>query len=109
MSEEIKANMFIFDDIIRLDNMTVQRILKEVNVKDIAFALKGASKEVANVIFRNQSQRASQALREEIELLGKIKISQVEESQQNIVNIIRRLEDMGEITLARGSDDEFIL
>lgn len=109
LAEEIKANMFIFDDIVRLDNMTIQRILKEVNVKDISFALKGSSKEVANVIFRNQSQRASQTLREEIDMLGKIKISQVEESQQTIVNIIRRLEDMGEITLARGSDDEFIL
>ncbi|MDK2562679.1 flagellar motor switch protein FliG [Romboutsia sedimentorum] len=109
LAEEIKANMFIFDDIVRLDNMAIQRILKEVNVKDIAFALKGSSKEVANAIFKNQSQRASQALREEIELLGKIKISQVEESQQTIVNIIRRLEDIGEITLTRGSDDEFII
>ena len=80
-----------------------------VNVKDIAYALKGAPKEVANAIFNNQSQRAAQALREEIELLGKTKISQVEESQQNIVNIIRRLEDAGEITLTRGSDDEFIM
>ncbi|CEI72258.1 MULTISPECIES: flagellar motor switch protein FliG [Romboutsia] len=109
LAEDIKANMFIFDDIVRLENSTIQRILKEVNVKDIAFALKGASKEVSNVIFRNQSQRASQALKEEIDLLGKIKISQVEEAQQNIVNVIRRLEDMGEITLTRGSDDEFIM
>ncbi|MGL6105063.1 flagellar motor switch protein FliG [Romboutsia sp.] len=109
LAEEIKSNMFIFDDIVRLENVAIQRILKEVNVKDIAFALKGASKEVANVIFRNQSQRASQALQEEIELLGKVKISQVEEAQQTIVGIVRRLEDAGEITLSRGSDDEFIL
>lgn len=109
LAEEIKSNMFIFDDIVRLENTVVQRILKEINVKDIAFALKGANKEVANVIFRNQSQRASQALREEIEMLGKVKISQVEEAQQNIVNVIRRLEDAGEITLTRGSDDEFIV
>lgn len=109
LAEEIKANMFIFDDIVRLENAAIQRILKEVNVKDIAFALKGASKEVANTIFKNQSQRAAQALREEIELLGKTKISQVEEAQQNIVNVIRRLEDAGEITLSRGSDDEFIV
>lgn len=109
LAEEIKSNMFIFDDIVRLDNSAIQRILKEVNVKDIAFALKGSSKEVANVIFKNQSQRASQALKEEIDLLGKIKISQVEESQQVIVNIVRRLEDEGAITLARGLDDEFIM
>lgn len=109
LAEEIKANMFIFDDIIRLENSAIQRILKEVNVKDIAFALKGASKDVSNAIFKNQSQRASQALKEEIDLLGKVKITQVEEAQQNIVNIIRRLEDMGEITLTRGADDEFIM
>lgn len=109
LAEEIKANMFIFDDIVRLENTAIQRILKEVNVKDIAFALKGSSKEVSNAIFKNQSQRASQALKEEIDLLGKIKISQVEEAQQNIVNVIRRLDDAGEITLSRGSDDEFII
>lgn len=109
LAEEIKSNMFIFDDIVRLDNTAIQRILKEVNVKDIAFGLKGSSKEVANVIFKNQSQRASQALKEEIDLLGKVKISQVEESQQTIVNIVRRLEDEGAITLSRGSDDEFIM
>ncbi|MGX4600746.1 flagellar motor switch protein FliG [Faecalimicrobium sp. JNUCC 81] len=109
LAEEIKSNMFIFDDIVRLDNTAIQRILKEVNVKDIAFALKGSSKDVANVIFKNQSQRASQALKEEIDLLGKVKISQVEESQQTIVNIVRRLEDEGAITLSRGSDDEFVM
>lgn len=109
LAEEIRSNMFIFDDIVKLDSMAIQRILKEVNVKDIAFALKGSSKEVANVIFKNQSQRAAQALREEIDLLGKIKISQVEESQQVIVNIVRRLEDEGAIILSRGSDDEFIM
>ena len=109
LADEIKANMFIFDDIVRLESTAIQRILKEVNVKDIAFALKGASKDVSAVIFRNQSQRASQALKEEIDLLGKIKISQVEEAQQNIVNVIRRLDDAGEITLTRGSDDEFIM
>ncbi|MDU5020859.1 MAG: FliG C-terminal domain-containing protein, partial [Clostridiales bacterium] len=70
--------------------------------------LKGASSDVSGTIFKNQSQRASQALREEIELLGKVKISQVEEAQQAVVNVVRRLEDTGEITLSRGSEDEFI-
>ena len=109
LAEEIKASMFVFDDIVRLEDTAIQRILKEVNVKDIAFALKGASNEVANIIYRNQSQRAAAALKEEIDLLGKTKVSQVEESQQNIVNIIRRLEEAGEITLTRGSEDEFVL
>lgn len=109
LADEIKANMFIFDDIVRLDNAAIQRILKDVNVKDLSFALKGTSKDVANAIFKNQSQRASQALKEEMDLLGKIKISQVEEAQQAIVNIVRKLEDSGEITLNRGSDDEFVI
>ena len=109
LAEEIKANMFVFEDIIKLDNMTIQAILKEVNVKDIAFALKAASEEISTTIYKNQSQRAAQALREEIDLLGKIKISQVEEARQNIVNVVRRLEDQGVITLNRGSDDEFII
>ena len=65
--------------------------------------------EVANTIYKNQSQRAAAALKEEIDLLGKTKVSQVEESQQNIVNIIRRLEEAGEITLTRGLEDEFVL
>ncbi len=102
--------MFVFDDIVRLEDTAIQRILKEVNVKDIAYALKGASNDVSNAIYRNQSQRAAAALKEEeIELLGKTKVSQVEESQQNIVNIIRKLEEIGEITLTRGSDEEFVL
>ena len=101
--------MFVFDDIVILENSAIQRILKEVNVKDIAYALKGASNDVANAIYSNQSQRAAAALKEEIELLGKTKVSQVEESQQNIVNIIRRLEEAGEITLTRGSDEEFVI
>ena len=109
LAEEIKSNMFIFDDIIRLENITIQRILKEINVRDLAFALKGSSKDVAETIFTNQSQRASQAPKEEIELLGKVKISQVEEAQQDIVSTIRRLEDIGEINLTRGLDDEFII
>ena len=71
--------------------------------------LKRASNDVSNAIYRNQSQRAAAALKEEIELLGKTKVSQVEESQQNIVNIIRKLEEIGEITLTRGSDEEFVL
>lgn len=87
LAEEIKSNMFIFDDIVRLDNMAIQRILKEVNVKDLAFALKGASPDVSGTIFKNQSQRASQALREEIELLGKIKISPVSSSLLTIFTI----------------------
>lgn len=109
LADQIKANMFVFEDIVKLDNLSIQKILKEVNVKDLAFALKAAGVQVAEVIYRNQSRRAAEALQEEIDLLGPIKISQVEEAQQNIVNVIRKLEEEGVITITRSAEDEFIM
>lgn len=109
LADQIKANMFVFEDIVKLDNLSIQRILKEVNLKDLAFALKASDPNVAEAIYKNQSKRAADALKEEIDLLGPIKVSQVEEAQQNIVNIIRKLEEEGVITIARSTDDEFIV
>jgi flagellar motor switch protein FliG len=109
LADQIKANMFVFEDIVKLDNLSIQKILKEVNLKDLAFALKAAGVQVAEVIYRNQSRRAAEALQEEIDLLGPIKISQVEEAQQNIVNVIRKLEEEGVITITRSAEDEFIM
>jgi flagellar motor switch protein FliG len=109
LADQIKANMFVFEDIVKLDNLSIQKILKEVNLKDLAFALKASGPQVAESIYRNQSNRASEALKEEIDLLGPIKVSQVEEAQQNIVNVIRKLEEEGVITIARSAEDEFIV
>ncbi|MGL5692657.1 MAG: flagellar motor switch protein FliG [Peptostreptococcaceae bacterium] len=109
LADKVKSNMFVFENIVSLENLTIQKILKEVNVRDIAIALKGAEAEVSEVIFRNQSLRASQALKEEIDLLGAMKLSEVEEAKHNIVKIIRRLDQEGAISLARGEDDEFVV
>ncbi|MGL5716029.1 MAG: flagellar motor switch protein FliG [Paraclostridium sp.] len=109
LANQIKSSMFVFEDIVNLDNSAIQRVLKEVNMKDIAFALKGSEEHVAESIYKNQSARAADALKEEIELLGPTKISQVEESQQKIVNIVRKLESEGVIVIVRGSDNEFIM
>ncbi|MGL5328092.1 MAG: flagellar motor switch protein FliG [Peptostreptococcaceae bacterium] len=109
LAEKVKSNMFVFENIVNLENITIQKILKEVNVRDMAIALKGANQDVSEVIFRNQSSRASQALKEEIDLLGAIKLSEVEEAKHNIVKIIRRLDQDGVISLVRGDEDEFVV
>ena len=109
MAEEIKKLMFVFEDIVTLDDRSVQRILRDVENQDLVLALKGASQEVANKIFNNMSKRASDMLREDIQFMGPVRLRDVEESQQRIVNVIRRLEDSGEIVIARGGGDEIIV
>jgi len=109
LAEEIKKLMFVFEDVVLLDNRSVQRVLREVESQDLALALKGASSEVAEKIFANMSTRAAEMLREDIEFMGPVRLRDVEEAQQRIVNVIRRLEEMGEIVIARGGGDEIIV
>lgn len=109
LAEKIKQSMFIFEDIITLDDVSIQRILREVEPKDLSLSLKGCSDEVANAIFRNQSKRASATLKEDIEFLGPVRLVDVEKSQQKIVGIIRRLDEAGEIVISRGGEDAIIL
>lgn len=109
LAEEIKKLMFVFEDIVMIDNRSVQRVLREVESQDLALALKGASSEVSEKIYSNMSARASEMLREDIEFMGPVRLRDVEEAQQRIVNIIRRLEEMGEIVIARGGGDEIIV
>jgi flagellar motor switch protein FliG len=109
LAEKVKNSMFVFEDIVSLDNMSIQRILREVDIKDLAYALKGTAQEVALAIYRNQSKRAAETLQEEIELLGPVRISEVEESQQKIVAVIRKLEEEGEIFIARGKENEVFI
>ncbi|HHZ16603.1 MAG TPA: flagellar motor switch protein FliG [Peptococcaceae bacterium] len=108
LSEEIKKLMFVFEDIITMDDRSIQLVLREVESKDLALALKGASEDVANKIKRNMSKRASEMLEEEITFLGPVRLRDVEEAQQRIVNTIRRLEEAGEIIISRGGGDEVI-
>jgi flagellar motor switch protein FliG len=109
LAEEIKKLMFVFEDIVMIDDRSVQRVLREVESQDLALALKGASNEVSQKIYHNMSTRASDMLREDIEFMGPVRLRDVEEAQQRIVNIIRRLEDSGEIVVARGGGDEVIV
>lgn len=109
LAEKIKQSMFVFEDIITMDDVSIQRVLREVEIKDLALALKGCSEEVANCVFRNQSKRAAASLKEDIEFLGPVRLMDVEKSQQQIVSIIRRLEDAGEIIISRGGEDAIIV
>lgn len=109
LAEEIKKRMFVFEDIVLLDDRSLQLVLREIDSKDLALALKASSNEVAEKIFKNMSKRASEMLREEIEYMGPVRIRDVEEAQQKIVNVIRRLEESGEIIVSRGKGDEIIV
>jgi flagellar motor switch protein FliG len=110
LATEIAQRMFLFDDIVKLDNRAVQRILREVDMaKDMPLAMKGAKDEVWRKVAANVSTRVAESLKESVEYLGPVRIRDVEEAQTRIVNVIRRLEELGEIEIARGGgDDEFI-
>lgn len=108
LAEEIKKRMFVFEDIIQLDDRAIQQVLREVNSQDLVLALKGAREEVEQKILRNMSKRAADMLKEDIEFMGPVRLRDVEEAQQRIVNVIRKLEESGEIIIARGGGDEII-
>lgn len=109
LADEIKRRMFVFEDIVLLDNRSVQRILREIDAKDLAMAMKTASEDVKNLIFRNMSKRAVELLKEDMGYMGPVRLRDVEEAQQKIVNVIRQLEDSGEIIISRGKEDELIV
>ncbi len=109
LAEEIRKRMFVFEDIITLDNRSIQRILKEVDNQQLAIALKGATEEVQQVIYSNMTKRMAEMIKEDIEYIGPVRLKEVEEAQQKIVNIIRKLEDSGEIIVSRGGGDEIIV
>ncbi len=109
LAEEIKKLMFVFEDIVMIDDRSVQRVLREVDSQDLSLALKGSSEEVAQKIFANMSARAADMLKEDMEFMGPVRLRDVEEAQQRVVNTIRKLEEVGEIVVARGGGDEIIV
>ncbi|MDY6969932.1 MAG: flagellar motor switch protein FliG [Spirochaetota bacterium] len=109
LAEEIKKRMFIFEDIVLLDDRSIQKVLREVDTQDLAKALKGVDTEVQEKIFRNMSKRAAALLREDMDFMGPIRLRDVEEAQQKIVNIIRKLEDAGDIIVARAGEEELVV
>lgn len=109
LAEEVKRKLFVFEDVVLLDDRALQRVLREVDMKDLALALKGASEEVREKFFKNMSKRAAQMLKEDMEYMGPVRVRDVEDAQQRIVNIIRQLEEAGEIVIARGGEEELIV
>ena len=109
LAEEIKKKLFIFEDIVLLSDKDIQKVLRDVDNQEMAKALKGVDPEVQEKIFRNLSKRAASLLKEEMEFMGPIRLRDVEECQQKIVNIIRKLEDQGEIVIARAGEDEIVI
>lgn len=106
--EEIKKKMFVFEDILTLDSMSIQRFIRECDTKDLAVAIKGSNEEVAAALFSNMPQRMQDTIQQEIEYLHNIRMRDVEEAQQRIVGIIRHLEEEGELVIGKGGDDEII-
>lgn len=109
LAEEIKKRMFVFEDIVTLDNRAIQRVIREVENDDLRLALKVASEEVQDVVFSNMSSRMAETFKEEMEFMGPVRLKDVEESQTRIVAAIRRLEEIGEIVIARGGGDDIIV
>ena len=109
LADEIRKKMFVFEDILLLDDRAIQRVLRDVENSDLAIALKGANEQVQNAIFNNLSKRLAAMIKEDMEFMGPVRMKDVEEAQQKIVNIIRKLEDSAEIVISRGGGDEIIV
>ncbi|RPF55997.1 flagellar motor switch protein FliG [Aquisalibacillus elongatus] len=109
LAEEIKKRMFVFEDIVTLDNRAIQRVIRDVENEDLILALKVASEEVQEVLYQNMSNRMAETIKDEIEFMGPVRLKDVEESQTRIVATIRKLEEMGEIVIARGGGDDIIV
>lgn len=108
LAEEIKASLFTFEDVITLEKGDVQKVLRDVKNDDLALALKGVSDEIKSFIYDNLSTRAVETLKEDLQFMGPTRLSAVEEAQQRIVTVIRRLDENGEIYLRRGDQDAII-
>jgi len=109
LAEEIKKRMFVFEDIVMLDDRAIQKVMREVDSQELAKALKSVDTEVQDKIFKNMSKRAATMLKEDMEYMGPVRLKDVEEAQQKIVSIIRHLEDTGEIVVARSGEDEMVV
>ncbi|WP_257350061.1 flagellar motor switch protein FliG [Pseudalkalibacillus decolorationis] len=109
LAEEIKKRMFVFEDIVTLDNRSIQRVIREIPNEDLLLSLKAASEEVKEIVYQNMSNRMVENFKEEMEYMGPVRLRDVEEAQTRIVSIIRRLEEAGEVVIARGGGDDIIV
>lgn len=106
--DEIKKKMFVFEDILSLDSMSIQRFIRDVEAKDLAVAIKGSNAEVAATLYANMPQRMQESIQQEIEYLHNVRMRDVDEAQQRIVGIIRHLEEEGELVIGKSGEDEII-
>ncbi|MDO5572805.1 MAG: flagellar motor switch protein FliG [bacterium] len=109
LADEIRKKMFVFEDILLLDDRAIQRVLRDVDNTDLAMALKSANEQVQTAVFNNLSKRLAVMIKEDMEFMGPVRMKDVEEAQQKIVNTIRRLEDSAEIVISRGGGDEIVV
>lgn len=109
LADEIRKRMFVFEDIVTMDSMGIQRFLREVDSKDLVFAIKGSNKEVSDVLFSNMSTKMAETIKSELEYTHNVRLRDVEEAQQRIVSVIRRLEEEGELFIAKGGKDDIIV
>jgi flagellar motor switch protein FliG len=109
LAAQVKKLMFVFEDLLNLDDRSIQIVLRNVDSKDLVLALKGSSEELREKIFRNMSQRAAEALREDLQLMGPVRRRDVEEAQGRIVTVVRQLEESGQIVLVRGGQEEVLV
>ena len=109
LADEIRKKMFVFEDTLLLDDRAIQRVLRDVDNADLGVALKAANEEVQNVIFKNLSKRLAAMIKEDMEFMGPVRMKDVEEAQQKVVSVIRKLEDSGEIVISRGGGDEIVV
>ncbi len=109
LADEIRKKMFVFEDILLLDDRAIQRVLRDVENGDLAIALKGANEDVKGVILKNLSKRLAAMIEEDMEFMGPVRMKDVEEAQQKIVAVIRKLEDSAEIVISRGGGDEIVV
>ena len=109
LADEIRKKMFVFEDILLLDDRAIQRVLRDVDNADLGVALKAANEEVQNVIFKNLSKRLAAMIKEDMEFMGPVRMKDVEEAQQKVVSVIRKLEDSVEIVISRGGGDEIVV
>jgi len=109
LADEIRMRMFVFEDITTMDSMSIQRFLREVDSKDLVYAIKGSNKEVADMLFSNMSTKMGETIKSELEYTHNLRMRDVEEAQQRIVSVIRRLEEEGELVIAKGGKDDIIV
>lgn len=109
LSKSIRDKMFVFENILDMDDRSVQRFVRDCDAKDIVYALKTASEEMRQIFFANMSKRMAETVRGDMEVTTNVRLKDVEEAQQRIVNIIRQLEDMGEVIISKGGDDDDVI